>query len=553
MPRGLGTTTTGQLHELQHLAGALGDAVTLGDVARAAVSACMRLDGVISAGLAVIEGDGRRLRLLSSAEDESAAMRWRLIDGYDDVPLTRVLREGMGVYLSTLECLAETFPDILDEQRALGTRSLAALPFLRGDERIGGLQLSYDTDHEFDSQEQVFLGAFAGQVTEAVRRGLGHQIQQTHSELLQRSLMPPFLPDIDGLALGSYYQPGGLNVDVGGDWYDVMELPNGRVVVSLGDVVGKGVPASVMMSEVRAAMRAYAMLDPTPGVVLERLDRLVTTLAIPEQMVTMLYGLIQPQRGAMRLAVAGHPAPLLVPGQGRPEVLDGEIGPALGIGAGPWPEKEVELTEGSTVLFFSDGLVESRQVDLSRGVDLLRERVADMGTRRRNPRELCARLGELVRREDADDDVTLLAAAVTTVRREHIASVDLPPDATAAGLARRFVSAKLESWGIDQEVIREAELCVSELVTNAIIHSGTRPGVTVKLDGERVFVLVSDRGNRDTVHRPDHYDPMSVSGRGLTLVDALATDWSAEHNDAGTTVWFELTLERTADRVLTDE
>jgi serine phosphatase RsbU (regulator of sigma subunit)/anti-sigma regulatory factor (Ser/Thr protein kinase) len=535
--------TTERLQQLQRLTSSLGDALTLDDVARATLSGCLRMPGVIRAGLAVTEGGGRHLQFVSSDDIAGpAALRWCLIDGYADLPLTHLVRTGADIFLPTLDDLEKTFPEILERQRSQGTRSLAAVQLTRNTERLGGLMLCYDHEHEFDQYEQAFLSAFAAQVTQAVRRGLAYQIQYTNSEQLQRSLMPNSLPAVEGLALGSYYQPGGLNVDVGGDWYDVIPLLNGSVVVSLGDVMGKGVEAAIVMSEVRSAARAYAMLDPSPSVVLARLDRLVSSLGGPDQFVTMLYGVIHPQRTSMTLAVAGHPPPLLVPGRGSPEVLDGDFGPALGLEAGPWPENEVDLSSETTVLFYSDGLVESRQVDLARGIDLLREHVARIELRRQNPRELCARLGELVRREDADDDVTVLAAAVTTAREEHSDSIKLPPEPTAAGLARRFVSDRLAAWGVDDDVAEVARLCVSELVTNAVIHSGTNPEVTVRVDDECVLVLVHDRGNRGAVQQAADYDPMGVSGRGLTLIDALATAWSAEHNADGTTVWFELAL-----------
>ncbi len=544
MGRGPIASTTAQLGHLRELTLSLGDAVTIDDVARATLSAAVALPGVLRAGLALTQGAGRELQFVSSHETADAAtVRWSLIDAYDDLPLTHAVRDSADVDVPTLDDLESRFPDILERQRSIGTRSLVALALVRNEECLGGLMLSFDTEFaHHDDGDRDFLGAFAAQVTQAVRRGLAYQIQHTNSEQLQRSLMPHGLPDLDGLALGSYYQPGGLNVDVGGDWYDVIELPDGTVVVALGDVMGKGMEAAIVMGEVRSALRAYAILDPTPGVVLDRLDRLVTSFAVPEQIVTLLYGLIDARRTSMRLSVAGHPGPLLIPAVGMPTVLGNQLGPALGFGAGPWPETTFTVAADSTVLFFSDGLVKSRTVDIEGGIGLLREEVSAMGSRRRNPRELCARLSERVRREDADDDVTVLALAVTASRHERSATTRLPADVSAAGIARRFVIASLAAWDVDDDVAGVAELCVSELVTNAVIHSGTEPEVTVRIDDTTVLVLVHDQGNRGTVERMAEYDPMSVSGRGLTLVDALADTWSAEHNADGTTVWFELAL-----------
>ena len=327
-------TTTEQLGHLRGLTLALGEAVTIDEVARTALTAAMELPGVLRAGLGVSQGAGRQLQFVSTDETADApAVRWCLIDAYDDLPLTHAVRDAADVYVPTLEDLADRFPDIMERQRSLGTRSMAALALVRNKECLGALLLSFDAEMARDAGDRDFLAAFAAQVTQAVRRGLAYQIQHTNSEQLQRSLMPHSLPELDGLALGSYYQPGGLNVDVGGDWYDVIGLDDGSVVVALGDVMGKGVEAAIVMSEVRAAMRAYAILDATPGVVLDRLDRLVTSFAVPEQIVTMLYGLIDPERTSMRLSVAGHPAPLMIPASGMPTVLEGELGP------GPWDQR----------------------------------------------------------------------------------------------------------------------------------------------------------------------------------------------------------------------
>lgn len=553
MALGRGRVTTDQLRDLQRLSAALGEAVSLDDVARATLASCLRLDGVVRAALAVTEGNGRQLQFVSTDEGAltHAALRWCLIDVYDKLPLTDALRSRTAVVLPSLDALTEHYPDLTERQRSLGTGSMVALPLLREDDAHGGLLLSFRTERSFDDAERAFLSAFAAQVTAAVRRGQAYQIQHNTSEQLQRSLLPLTLPALDGLALGSYYQPGGLNVDVGGDWYDVLPLPDGSAVISLGDVMGKGLPAAIVMSEVRAATRAYALLDPSPSLVMERLDRLVSAMGGTEQIVTMLYGLISPARDAMRLVMAGHPAPLLVRPASVVEV-SGTIGPALGLGAAAgvvgaedgsgsgWPENQVALGPDSTVLFFSDGLVESRSVDLARGVSMLRQQVSALGDRAKYPRDLCARLGQMVAREEADDDVTVLAAAVTTARAGHSESRTLPADPSAAGLGRRFVTDRLTAWGVEEDLVGIAELCVSELVTNAVIHSGTAPQVTVRADSRNVMVLVQDSGNRGAVQAAGDLDPLEISGRGLSLVEALVSSWNAEHNADGTTVWFEL-------------
>lgn len=466
---------------------------------------------------------------------EPAAPAPRLQDAF---PMTPIV--GAAVCLPNVDVLAAEFAEIAERQHRLGTRSMAAVPLIGESDCVGGLMLSDGDERSFTVDDRAFLDGLASVLTQAVRRGRAFEVQHAASEQLQRSLLPRSLPDLEGLSLGAYYRPGGVNVDVGGDWYDVLELADGSVLVSLGDVMGEGIGAAVVMGEVRAAMRAYALLDPAPEVVLSRLDQLVTTLAAPEQLVTAVYGLFAPDRRTVTIAVAGHPPPLLVPPVGDAILLDGMVGPALGLATGPWTAYRVEMAPGTTLLLFSDGLVESRSVDLFSGIEDLRERVASMPRRRRNPREMVARLGQLSSRDTTDDDVTLLAVSVTSPLRSRSAVVELPGDATAARKARRFMRETLADWALDQEVVDTAELCVSELVTNSVIHSGSPSNVTAHIDDECLLVLVRDRGAAETVQQSDDYEPMSISGRGLTLVNSLTTAWSAEHSADATTVWFEL-------------
>jgi anti-sigma regulatory factor (Ser/Thr protein kinase) len=120
------------------------------------------------------------------------------------------------------------------------------------------------------------------------------------------------------------------------------------------------------------------------------------------------------------------------------------------------------------------------------------------------------------------------------------ATTELPADRSATPLARRALAGWLAAWEVDGEVAETAALCLSELVTNAVIHSGTNPRVTAQLDDERLLVTVQDSGHRGTARRAEDHVPTDISGRGLILVEALSTAWSAEHSADGTTVWFEL-------------
>jgi serine phosphatase RsbU (regulator of sigma subunit)/anti-sigma regulatory factor (Ser/Thr protein kinase) len=402
---------------------------------------------------------------------------------------------------------------------------------------------AFGEPRSFDEDHQAFLAAVAAVVAQAMKRALAYRTQQTTSELLQRSLLPESVPELDGLAMGAYYEPGGSGVDVGGDWYDVLPLADGRVAVALGDVMGKGVQAAIVMGQVRAGLRAYALIDPDPEVVLARLDGLVASLGGGEQLVTVAYGVVDAARERVSLALAGHPPPLLsLAGPGAVQRLELPAGAALGLGAGPWQATDVALPSEALLLFYSDGLVETRSLPLDDGVRELSDRLGGIEARRRHPRELCGRLAELMRRHDSDDDVAMLAVMSTAGLDLRTASAEFPADSSASPLARRALARWLAGWDVEGEVAETAALCLSELVTNAVIHSGTMPRVTARLDDERLLVLVQDHGHRGAARRAEDHEPTDISGRGLLLVESLATAWSAEHGADGTTVWFELDL-----------
>jgi serine phosphatase RsbU (regulator of sigma subunit)/anti-sigma regulatory factor (Ser/Thr protein kinase) len=541
-----------RLSLLRRLAAATTDALTADQVARSALTTLQELPGVTRAGIAIATTGGRELRFASTDEDSLTPhrVRWCRIDGYADVPLVDAARTGRDLYAATPDELDVRYPGYASRQRELGVSSVAALALSTDSEQVGGLLVCFAEQQEFDAELRWLLSAFAAQVTQAMRNGLRHQQEHTSASQLQRSLLPRSLPDLPGLELGSYYRSGGFNTDVGGDWYDVLELPDGRVGLVVGDVMGKGIPAARLMAEVRSALRAHVTLDPSPSTVLERLDAFVSSPTGSgigsQQLVTVAYGVVSADRSTLTIAVAGHPPPLVVdPGVGVEQLVH-EPGSALGVGAGPWPETVVALRPRRLVLLYSNGLVETRTRDLSTGLDELTDHLRQLPARRCQPRELCSRIAQLMTDDHTEDDVALLATAQAPAGGVRRASTRLSEQTTAPGEARRFLRRVLTGWQVGEDLVDSAELCVSELVTNAVIHTGTAAELTARLDGDALTVLVRDGGGAGPVQQriADGEDPMMVSGRGLGLVDAIATAWAAEHGADGTTVWFE--IERSA-------
>jgi serine phosphatase RsbU (regulator of sigma subunit) len=235
------------------------------------------------------------------------------------------------------------------------------------------------------------------------------QLEAEHRalQMFVRAMLPPALPEIAGAELAAVYLPVVEKVDIGGDWFDSFRLPDGRLALAVGDVTGHDLHAATVMGQVRNAVRAYAFEDPAPGEVLRRTDLLLSRE--PElNLVTMVYGVYDPETCHLTWANAGHPAPLLRH-DGDVCALSGPGGVMLGVfGDGaPYPEGTVRLAPGDTVLWFTDGLVDQRGTDPAAAtLDLM----AVLAGADAAPARLLAEITErMLTGGEQEDDVCLLA------------------------------------------------------------------------------------------------------------------------------------------------
>jgi PAS domain S-box-containing protein len=377
-------------------------------------------------------------------------------------------------------------------------------------------------------------GSFAGYVGSAIdiheRKLLEerqHEIYEKEhaiAETLQRSLLPERLPDIEGLGLAARYLPAGEGAAIGGDWYDVLERPDGRVALVVGDVVGHGLRAASTMGQLRNAFRAYGLVEASPAEVVARINRLVMS-GVDEVMATVLYLVLDRETGEVAFSAAGHPPPLLLAADG-PRFLEG--GRSVPIGAtdpAVFREARAVMPEGSTLLLYTDGLVERRDVPLSDSLDQLAEQAgeADQGLDELCDRVLRAVLGE----REPDDDVALLAVRPARAPAEGI-RMSLPAEPESLALLRRRMARFLHAAGVDELESYEITLTVCEAAGNAIEHA-YGPGdasfdVEVRLVGDELTASVRDSG-RWRERRDEH------RGRGLKIIEGLmdAVDITSEH------------------------
>jgi serine phosphatase RsbU (regulator of sigma subunit) len=242
------------------------------------------------------------------------------------------------------------------------------------------------------------------------RRGLERELERERhvAETLQRTLLPDALPELAGIDSCARYEPGGEGSLVGGDWYDVFDAGDGRVAIAVGDVAGRGLPAATVMGQLRAALRAYAIEDPSPAAVLARMDELVDRLG---GSATLAYGLLDPRDGRLLQGLAGHPPPLLVAPGGDARFLATGLGTPLGAPAAARTTAELVVPDGGLVLYYTDGLLQERELGIQSGLDRLREAAARAAANGAELGAVCAQL--LDARIGGDDDRALLAVRRT--------------------------------------------------------------------------------------------------------------------------------------------
>ena len=457
--------------------------------------------------------------------------------------------------------LAPLTPDVLREARVgvdivTGTPTSLAVPLTAGGRRIGVMSFLTGPRHpDFGPDEISLAMEVASRAGIALDNAQRYQREREVAEVLQRAVLPDRLVESPGLTLDAEYRPGQVGTYAGGDWYDAIDLGDGRIFFSVGDVMGKGPSAAALMGQVRSALRAYAVVLGDPAAAVESLDRLLDTLG-EDRLITALAGVIDPSTGEVSMANAGHPPPLLVRRAGPVEEVAGGRSMILasGVSRGGRTSYRFSLARGDTLVCYSDGLVERRGEPITVGVERLAREVARLRASGPDPAEGWAgRLADVLTSDyDTDDDVVVLAlhfsglheAGGSTAPRLELASAAASPTA-----ARRWIGARLGD--LPDHLVHTAALLTSELVSNAVLHAGTPLVVSVHRSSDRVRVDVADAS--PTLPRVKAYGRDAATGRGLTLFNRLASSWGARPVPGGKVVWFELPLDVPVDVAETAE
>jgi anti-sigma regulatory factor (Ser/Thr protein kinase) len=410
---------------------------------------------------------------------------------------------------------------------------------------LGVLHAGTRQPRVFSGDDVALLELAAERLAVALDHSRLYEREHAVAATLQRSLLPDQLPDISGTTIATRYVPAVAEVEVGGDWYDVIPLAAGRVGLAMGDVVSRGVRAASVMGQLRNALRAYALDGHPPAVVLERLHAMLRTLERRE-MATLAYMVLDPIALSYTLASAGHPPPLVLAAEGGVCLIEEGRGPPLGaVAEAVYSETSGAVSPGATVLLYTDGLVERRDMWLDEGMErLVLETEAAVGAA---PEALLERLLKaLVPEGGARDDVAALAVQLTPLATDRLA-LRLPADPPVLSSLRRTLRRWLEPLGATELETYDVLVAVTEAAANAVEHA-YGPGdasfdVEAYLieDGE-VCVVVRDQGR----WRPPRGHNR---GRGTLLMQELMDHFEVTTGEEGTEVRMRRRLEKQGARV----
>ncbi len=323
----------------------------------------------------------------------------------------QVLRTGRSELLPEIseELLAEaaTDPEQLRLARELNLRSALTVP-LKARGRVLGVMtwVAGEGGRRFGPSDVSFGEDLGRRAAVAIDNSHLHSEIREAAVRLQRAVLPDRVAQVPGWDISALYLPAG-RTEVGGDFYDVIALDDGRVVLFVGDVMGRGVRAAAAMAQMRAAVRAYLAIDPDPAVVMGKLDILFRQYDLA-QLVTLVYGVVDPARDELHLANAGHPPPVLLRADGSRELLPDPDGVPLGVGEMTRAPVRVPFRAGDMVVAFTDGLIERRDEDIDAGQQRLVDALGSLG-RSDTLDEALVTLVDEVRDHSRDDDVAVVA------------------------------------------------------------------------------------------------------------------------------------------------
>ncbi|WP_228976038.1 SpoIIE family protein phosphatase [Streptomyces sp. DH12] len=553
---------------------ALAEARSTAEVLR--VAASLSMPGFSPDGLAVFGVAGDRLTIIGhhghSVGDEGPFAEMPLDTDY---PAADVVRTGRAIYLATPQEYKERYPAAWPLAQRFGRESWAFLPLIVAGRTMGAWMAAFKYRVGFTPDERSVLSTVARMLAQALARAEVAESERELSLGLQRTMMPVLGPAVPGMEVAARYVPTGGGLQVGGDWYDMIQLPGGRAAFVIGDVQGHDVRAAGLMGQLRIALRAYAAEGHRPDAVLSRASRFLYGITAGgngdgsgadggdldgARFATCLYLEVDPATGTLDIARAGHPEPAVLMADGTVMIRSAEGGLPLGIVPDTdYPTTRLTLEPGDTLLLCTDGLLETGGHDMETGWLRVRKLLEEYDPATEDLEVLADSLvhavhgpgshhttGPLADRREDDIAVLLLSRAAAgpagrqaPPRRTVLTVAQAEPERIAG--VRRQLRELLHDWA-DEDQVDSAVLMVSEMVTNVLVHTDGDALLVAEATGEqgarRLRVEVADASD-ELPHRRRPGE-MASSGRGVLLMEMLAHAWGVDPRGDGKSIWFEL-------------
>jgi PAS domain S-box-containing protein len=519
---------------LQEMTAALSGALTPAAVAEVIIDQGHVALKAQAGSLALLTDDAMWLELVRAVGyPQEFVERWRRTPVSTRVIAEAAVRTRQPIFLESRDALVACYGDVHVPVPVLpDSGARAVVPLTTGREVIGVLSFVFPSPKSFAADERAFIQTIAGQCAQALERARLYERERRVAATLQRALLPADLPQQPGVEIHAAYLPGAPESDVGGDWYDAFCLPDGRIAVSVGDVVGRGLNAAVVMGQLRQTIRAAALQGHSPTTVLAQAGKILGWTSGGEGMATALFGIVDPEERVFTYGVAGHPLPVVATVAGEAHLVESAGSLPLGVAGGkPPPLQSVSLPPGTLLVLYTDGLIELTR-DVAAGEAAL---VAAVAAERSEPSDDAAQgiVARVLQGRQASDDiaaVTLSVSAAPALKLDLI----LPAEPRAVRAVRQAFNRLAAAQKIGPATAAAFEVALGEAVNNVVEHAyGAVQGdvhVRAWREGRSLVAEIEDHGQWRQESRARR------GGYGLRIMRALLDSAEVTPTSSGTVV-----------------